>query len=126
MNTQEKLEILASDSQYDLACSCGTSKDNHRRRTAEGRWLYPVPLAAGGYGIMFKTLLSNAKSELFSAIETLTSSIDTAISDNKATSAERTVVNLWFTIYNTKLEAFTEAVEAANDALRTVLKDFAF
>ena len=72
-----------------------------------------------------KTLLSNAKSELFSAIETLTSSIDTAISDNKATSAERTVVNLWFTIYNTKLEAFTEAVEAANDALRTFLKDFA-
>ena len=72
-----------------------------------------------------KTLLSNAKSELFSAIETLTNSIDTAISDNKATSAERTVVNLWFTIYNTKLEAFTEAVEAANDALRTFLKDFA-
>ena len=72
-----------------------------------------------------KTLLSNAKSELFSAIETLTNSINTAISDNKATSAERTVVNLWFTIYNTKLEAFTEAVEAANDALRTFLKDFA-
>ena len=72
-----------------------------------------------------KTLLSNAKSELFSAIETLTNSIDTAISDNKATSAERAVVNLWFTIYNTKLEAFTEAVEAANDALRTFLKDFA-
>lgn len=72
-----------------------------------------------------KTLLSNAKSELFSAIETLTNSIDTAISDNKATSAERTVVNFWFTIYNTKLEAFTEAVEAANDALRTFLKDFA-
>ena len=72
-----------------------------------------------------KTLLSNAKSELFSAIETLTNSIDTAISDNKATSAERTVVDLYFTIYNTKLEAFTEAVEAANDALRTLLKDFA-
>ena len=72
-----------------------------------------------------KTLLSNAKSELFSAIETLTNSIDTAISDNKATSAERTVVNFWFTIYNTKLEAFTEAVEAANDALRTLLKEFA-
>ena len=72
-----------------------------------------------------KTLLSNAKSELFSAIETLTNSINTAISDNKATSAERTVVNLWFTIYNTKLEAFTEAVEAANETLRTLLKDFA-
>ena len=72
-----------------------------------------------------KTLLSNAKSELFSAITTLINSINTAISDNNATSAERAVVNLWFTIYNTKLEAFTEAVEAANDALRTFLKDFA-
>jgi predicted DNA-binding helix-hairpin-helix protein len=26
----------------------------------DGKWLYPVPLAAGGYGIMFKTLMSNA------------------------------------------------------------------
>ncbi|MCL1857478.1 MAG: radical SAM protein, partial [Kiritimatiellaeota bacterium] len=26
----------------------------------DGKWLYPVPLAAGGKGILFKTLLSNA------------------------------------------------------------------
>lgn len=54
-----KLEILSADSQYDLACACGTSAQDRRRRGLDGRWLYPVPLAAGGYGIMFKTLLSN-------------------------------------------------------------------
>ncbi len=60
MNSWQKLEILSTDSQYDLACSCGSSDRDRRRRTADGaRWLYPVPLAAGGYGIMFKTLLSN-------------------------------------------------------------------
>ncbi len=59
MNALSKLQILSADSQYDLACACGTEKD-HRKRSGDGsRWLYPVPLAAGGYGIMFKTLLSN-------------------------------------------------------------------
>lgn len=72
-----------------------------------------------------KTLLSNAKSELFSAITTLTNSINTAISDKKTTAAEKTVVDLYYAIYSTKLEAFTDAVEAANDTLRTFLKDFA-
>lgn len=60
MDTLKKLEILSTDSQYDLACACGTSDKDRRRRGLDGRWLYPVPLAAGGYGIMFKTLLSNA------------------------------------------------------------------
>lgn len=60
LDTIEKLNILSEDSQYDLACSCGTSQKDRRRRTLEGRWLYPVPLARGGYGIMLKTLLSNA------------------------------------------------------------------
>ena len=60
LDTIEKLNILSEDSQYDLACSCGTSQKGRRRRTLEGRWLYPVPLARGGYGIMLKTLLSNA------------------------------------------------------------------
>jgi predicted DNA-binding helix-hairpin-helix protein len=59
MNTTEKLEILSADSQYDLACACGTGDQDRRRRGLDGRWLYPVPLAAGGHGIMFKTLLSN-------------------------------------------------------------------
>ncbi len=60
LDTIEKLNILSEDSQYDLACSCATSQKGRRRRTLEGRWLYPVPLARGGYGIMLKTLLSNA------------------------------------------------------------------
>lgn len=60
-DTYEKLKLLAGDSQYDLACACssGTAKER-RKRGLDGNWLYPVPLAAGGYGIMFKTLLTNA------------------------------------------------------------------
>jgi len=57
--TQEKLEILSADAQYDLACACGTSKDEHRRRTAEGKWIYPVTLPSGGKSVLFKTLTSN-------------------------------------------------------------------
>ena len=60
MDTIEKLNILSEDSQYDLSCACATSPKEHRRRGLDGRWLYPVPLARGGYGIMLKTLLSNA------------------------------------------------------------------
>ncbi len=56
----EKLAKLAEDSRYDLACACGSSAKDRRRRSLEGGWLYPVPLAAGGYGIMLKSLLSNA------------------------------------------------------------------
>ena len=60
MDTIEKLNILSEDSQYDLSCACANSPKEHRRRGLDGRWLYPVPLARGGYGIMLKTLLSNA------------------------------------------------------------------
>lgn len=60
LNATEKLALLAEDSRYDLACACGTSAKDRRRRQLDGSWLYPVPLAAGGYGIMLKTLLSNA------------------------------------------------------------------
>ncbi len=59
MNTIEKLKILSEDSQYDLACACGTGKDDRRRRGLDGRWLYPVTLPNGGYSILLKTLLSN-------------------------------------------------------------------
>ena len=61
MDTQEKLELLSRDSQYDLACACGTKNgDDHRTRDTDGeRWLYPVSLPGGGSGIMLKTLISN-------------------------------------------------------------------
>ncbi len=58
-NTQEKLEILSADAQYDLACACGTSKDEHRQRSGDGKWIYPVTLPNGGKSILFKTLISN-------------------------------------------------------------------
>lgn len=60
METIEKLRVLSADSQYDLACACGSNKDDRRRRGLDGRWLYPVALAQGGYSILLKTLLSNA------------------------------------------------------------------
>ncbi len=60
MDTIEKLRVLSADSQYDLACACGTGKDEHRKRGMNGKWLYPVALPDGGYTVLLKTLLSNA------------------------------------------------------------------
>lgn len=60
MDSIEKLKILSADSQYDLACACGTGKDDRRRRGLDGTWLYPVTLPQGGYSVLLKTLLSNA------------------------------------------------------------------
>ncbi len=57
--TREKLEILSADAQYDLACACGSSKDEHRRRSGRGRWIYPITLPNGGKSTLFKTLISN-------------------------------------------------------------------
>lgn len=61
MDTQEKLDILSRDAQYDLSCSCAT-KDSaeHRRRSPDrSSWLYPITTASGGAGIILKTLLGN-------------------------------------------------------------------
>ncbi len=58
-DTQDKLEILSADAQYDLACACGTNKDEHRRRASDGKWIYPVTLPNGGKSVLFKTLISN-------------------------------------------------------------------
>ena len=60
MDTIEKLKILSEDARYDLACACGTMKDEHRKRGQDGRWLYPVALPQGGYTVLLKTLLSNS------------------------------------------------------------------
>lgn len=59
-DTEQKLRILSTDAQYDLACACGTKKpEEHRSRTSDGRWIYPVSLPNGGSSVLFKTLLSN-------------------------------------------------------------------
>lgn len=59
-DTQRKLEILSADSQYDLACACGTTVDGHRKRGAQDKWIYPITLPNGGRSVLFKTLISNA------------------------------------------------------------------
>ena len=58
-DTREKLEVLSTDAQYDLACACSCSKDDHRKRGSDGKWIYPVTLPGGGKSILFKTLISN-------------------------------------------------------------------
>ena len=59
-DTHEKLEILSTDAQYDLACACNTNKDEHRRRSKDGKWIYPITLPNGGKSTLFKTLISNS------------------------------------------------------------------
>jgi len=58
-DTQKKLEILSADAQYDLACACGSAKEEHRKRSGDGKWVYPVTLPNGGKSTLFKTLISN-------------------------------------------------------------------
>lgn len=57
--TEQKLDILSRDGQYDLACACSASSEEHRRRGKDGRWIYPITLPNGGTSVLFKTLISN-------------------------------------------------------------------
>jgi predicted DNA-binding helix-hairpin-helix protein len=58
-DVREKLSILSQDSQYDLACACGSSEADRRHRSKNDKWIYPVTLANGGQAVLFKTLISN-------------------------------------------------------------------
>jgi len=58
-DTHQKLRILSADAQYDLACACSSNKDEHRKRSSEGSWIYPITLPNGGKSTLFKTLISN-------------------------------------------------------------------
>ena len=58
-DTRTKLEILSADAQYDLACACSADRDEGRRRSSDGKWIYPVTLPNGGKSTLFKTLISN-------------------------------------------------------------------
>jgi predicted DNA-binding helix-hairpin-helix protein len=60
LRTSEKLNILSRDSRYDLACACAPREDEHRRRSEDHKWIYPVVFPNGGTTFLFKTLLSNA------------------------------------------------------------------
>ncbi|RKY68937.1 MAG: radical SAM protein [Candidatus Latescibacterota bacterium] len=58
-NTREKLSMLSRDSQYDLACACGSSDADRRHRSKEDKWIYPVALPNGRKTFLLKTLISN-------------------------------------------------------------------
>ena len=58
-DTRQKLQILSEDGQYDLACACGTDKNDRRTQGSRGNWIYPVTLPNGGKSVLFKTLISN-------------------------------------------------------------------
>jgi len=58
-DVSEKLFILSQDSQYDLACACGTSDADRRHRSEDHKWIYPVSHPGGRKTFLFKTLLSN-------------------------------------------------------------------
>ncbi|MFW6189177.1 MAG: radical SAM protein [Planctomycetota bacterium] len=61
MDTHQKLARLADASRFDVSCACGrTNSADHRRRTPDGTWVYPVSVPRGGTSVMLKTLLSNA------------------------------------------------------------------
>jgi predicted DNA-binding helix-hairpin-helix protein len=58
-DTYQKLEILSTDARYDLACACGSNKNEHRTRGSDGKWIYPVTTPSGQRGSLFRTLVSN-------------------------------------------------------------------
>ncbi len=59
-DTHEKLSILSQDSQYDLACACGTKDPaEHRFRSKDNKWVYPVTLPNNRKTFLLKTLISN-------------------------------------------------------------------
>ncbi|MFH1772111.1 MAG: hypothetical protein ABH872_04770 [Candidatus Omnitrophota bacterium] len=64
----EKLSILSRDSQYDLACACGTSKAYRRHRSRDDKWIYPVTLPQGGTTYLFKTLVSTTNASTTAGI----------------------------------------------------------
>lgn len=59
LDTRDKLAILSQDSQYDLACACGSSVADQRKRSKDDKWIYPVTMGDGRKTFLFKTLISN-------------------------------------------------------------------
>ena len=60
MNTEQKLNILADSSKFDLACACKTGTEPGRIRGTQGRWIYPAVLPSGRKVFLLKTLQTNA------------------------------------------------------------------
>lgn len=54
---EEKLEVLATQSEYDLSCACG--EVNYRPSRPMDKWLYPAVLPNGKRTVILKVLLNN-------------------------------------------------------------------
>ncbi|MBN1764229.1 MAG: radical SAM protein [Sedimentisphaerales bacterium] len=59
MDTEQKLNILAESSKYDLACACKFRDEPGRVRGSQGHWIYPAVLPSGRKVFLLKTLQSN-------------------------------------------------------------------
>lgn len=71
-----------------------------------------------------KTDLLNAKITLFGTIDSLISSIKTAISDKRTNADEKNDVDRKFAAFSSALGGFNTAVEAANKAIQDKLKSY--
>lgn len=60
MDTEQKLNILASASRFDLACACKGREEPGRVRGGDGLWIYPAALPSGQKVMLLKTLQTNA------------------------------------------------------------------
>ncbi len=57
---EERLSILSQESQYDLACACSSKNPvEHRHRSKDDKWIYPVILPDNRRTFLLRTLISN-------------------------------------------------------------------
>lgn len=96
---------------------------NNEKKSAEATYdeLYNNPYLEGSA----KVGLANAKSAMFSAADALTSSVNTAIADGKATQGEKEDVDAKYASFNTECASFNEAVKSAEKSIQDKLKGYA-
>ncbi len=96
---------------------------DNEKKSAEAVYdeLYNTPYREGSA----KVGLANAKSAMFSAADALTSSVNTAIADGKATQGEKADVDAKYASFNTECASFNEAVKAAEKSIQDKLKGYA-
>lgn len=60
LSQEDRLNLLADQSKYDLAGACSFGPDGKGRvRSSDDQWIYPVTLPNGRRASLFKTLISN-------------------------------------------------------------------
>ena len=72
-----------------------------------------------------KTNLKTTYDSLVSAINALLDSIDTAIADSKTNATEKADVDSKYNTVNTRMQTYTQAVEAANESIQAAIKAIA-